>query len=119
MRFGCVSSDGNATSLSKTSSAVRLWDSRAERDLAVPVDADDPALRRDGMHDTKTMLIKQRIELSAQSAEPAGLHLDEFAISTNEMDHEPAKRRLNAIARSRKEGLDRRVQRTFPDHPDP
>jgi hypothetical protein len=88
-------------------------------DLAGRVDAHDPPLCGERMHDAKPMLVQQRVELSAKGAEAARLHLDELAVSTNEIDHEPAQRNLEPITRPRKDRLDRCVQRTFTDHADP
>jgi hypothetical protein len=62
--------------------------SLADRDpgrVVVLVDAHDPTFGRYWVDDANTMLIKQRIELVGQRAEAAGLHLDEFAICTNEV----------------------------------
>ena len=71
------------------------------------------------MHNAKSMLVEQRVELSAKGGEEARLHLDELAIGTNEIDHKAAKRNLEAITRPCKDRLNRRVQRTLTDHADP
>jgi hypothetical protein len=88
-------------------------------DLTARVDAHDPSFCGDWMHDAKSMLVQQRVELSAKGTEAARLHLDELSIGTKQIDHKPAERNLEPVTRRRKDRLDRRVQRTFTDHADP
>ena len=95
-----------------------LWRPTHRRNLAVLVDAHDPTFSRDRVHDTDTMLVKQRIELPAQGREAARLHLDQLAISTNQVDHEPADRHLKPVTRLRQHRFDRTMQRPFALHPD-
>ncbi len=84
-----MSSDGNATSLSNTSTAVaRLGERRVAQHLAVLVDAHDPALGRDRVHDPDAVIVQQRVELLPERAEPAGLHLDQLPVRADQVDHE-------------------------------
>jgi hypothetical protein len=84
----------------------------------VLVDPDDPALGRHRVDDPDAVLVEQRVELPAERAEAACLHLDQFAVGTDEVDHEPSHRHLEAVARLRQRRLDRSVQRAFTHHPD-
>ena len=70
------------------------------------------------MHDPKTVLVKQRVELGPQWAKAAGLYLDELSVSTDEVDHEPADRHLHPVTRRRQHRLDCGVQRAFAEHAD-
>jgi hypothetical protein len=51
-------------------------------------------------------------------ARGARLHLDELAIRTNQIDHEPVDRHLQPVTRLRQYRLDRSMQRPFAHHPD-
>ena len=112
MRFGRVSSDGKATSLSNTSIAVaRLGRLTGRRSLAVPVEAHDPTFSRHRVHEAKPVLVRRRVELGAQGAKAARLLLDELAIRTNQIDHERVERHLQPVTRLRQYRLDRSMQR--------
>ncbi|HEY3944558.1 MAG TPA: hypothetical protein VGL78_04970 [Solirubrobacteraceae bacterium] len=67
----------------------------------MPVEARDPTFSRHRVHDAKPVLVKQRVELRAQGSKAARLHLDELAIRTNQIDHEPVERHLQPVARFR------------------
>ena len=82
------------------------------------IDPDDPALGRDRVDDPDAVLVEQRVELGAERAEAARLHLDQLAVGADEVDHEPSNRHLEAVARLRQHSLDRGVQRAFTHHPD-
>ena len=86
--------------------------------LALLVDAHDPPLGRDRMHDPDPVLVKQRVELGAQRTETAGLHLHQFPVGADEIDHEPPDRHLEPIARRGQHRLDRSVQRPLAQHTD-
>ena len=87
--------------------------------LPLLIHTHDPALERDRMHNPKPVLVKQRVQLGAQRAEPPGLHLDELSVSAHDVNHEPADRHLHLVTRRRQHRLDRRVQRALTQHPDP
>ena len=53
------------------------------------------------MHNPKPVLVKQRVQLGAQRAEPPGLHLDELSVSAHDVNHEPADRHLHLVTRGR------------------
>ena len=82
------------------------------------VDPNDPALGRDGVHDPDPVLVEQGVELVAERAEAARLHLDQLAVGTHEVDHEPSHRHLQAVARLGQQRLHRGVKRTLTQHPD-
>lgn len=86
--------------------------------LPVLVDANDPALGRDRVDDPDAVLVEQRVELVGERTETPGLHLDQLAVSTDEVDHEPSHRHLQAVARLGQQSLHRGVKRTLTHHPD-
>ena len=70
------------------------------------------------MHDPDAVLVEQGVELLAERAERARLHLDQLAVGTHEVDHEPPDRDLQAVARLGQQRLHRGVKRTLTHHPD-
>jgi len=62
------------------------------------IDAHNPTLRRDRVHDPKAILVEERIELWAQRREASGLDLDQLAIGTHKINHKPLNRHLEPIA---------------------
>jgi hypothetical protein len=87
-------------------------------DLAILVDADNSPFGRHGVHDPKTVLVEQRIELRRQRCETTRLHLDQLAVRTNQIDDETIDRHLQPVTWARQHLLDRSVQRTLAQHPD-
>ena len=105
--------------MSNTSTAVaRLGDRPRGQHLAVLVDAHDPALGRDRVHDPDAVIVQQRVELLAERAEPAGLHLDQLPVRADQVDHEPPHRDLETVARLREQLLHGGMERTLAHHPD-
>ena len=86
--------------------------------LAVLIDPDDPTLGRDRVHDPHTVLVQQRVELVAERPEASGLDFDQLAVGTEEVDHEPADRRLEAVARLGQQRLYGSMKRALAQHPD-
>ena len=86
--------------------------------LAVLVDPNNPALGRDRVHDPNAVLVKQRVELGAERTETPRLHLDQLAVGTDEVDHEPPHRHLQTVARLGQQSLHRGVKRPLAHHPD-
>jgi hypothetical protein len=84
----------------------------------VLIDADDPPLCRDWVHDPNPVLVKQRIELGAERAEAAGLHLNELSIGADDVDHEASDWHLQTVTWLRQHRLERSVERSLADHPD-
>ncbi len=95
-----------------------LWGPADRENLAVLIDAHDPPLRCDGVHDPHPVLIKQIIELGAQRTEAAGLRLDQLAVGAHDVDHEASDRHLHAVTWLRQHRLERGVQRSFAHHAD-
>jgi hypothetical protein len=84
----------------------------------VLVHADYAPFGRHRVDDPKPVLIQQRIKLRPQRREATGLHLDQLAICTNQIDHETTDRYLEPVSRACQQGLDGSVQRTLAHHPD-
>ena len=87
-------------------------------DLALLVDADDPPLGRHRVHDPHAVIVQERVELLAQRAEVAGLDLDELAVGADDVDHEPAHRHLEAVARLGEQLLYGGMKRALAQYPD-
>jgi hypothetical protein len=78
------------------------------QDAAVLIRSDDPY----------AVLVEQRVELLTECAEVANLHLDQLAVRTDQVDHEPSHRHLDAVARLRQQRLHGSVERPLTHHPD-
>ena len=55
------------------------------------------------------MLVEQRVELGAERSKAAGLHLHQLAVGADDVDHEPADRYLQPVARRGQYRLDRGI----------
>jgi hypothetical protein len=84
----------------------------------VCIDPDDPTLGRDRVHDPHPVLVQQRVELAAERPEASRLDFDKLPVGTDEVDHEPTHRYLEAIARLGQHRLDGGMKRTLAQHPD-
>jgi hypothetical protein len=84
----------------------------------VLIDAHDPSPCGDSVHDPDTVLVEQRIELGAQRAEAAGLHLHKLAVGVDDVDHEASDRHLQTVTWLRQHRLERSVQRSLAHHAD-
>jgi hypothetical protein len=88
------------------------------QDVAVLIRSDDPAFGRNRVDDPYAVLVEQRVELLTECAEVANLHLDQLAVRTDQVDHEPSHRHLDAVARLRQQRLHGSVERPLTHHPD-
>ena len=88
------------------------------RNLAVLVDAHDPTFTRYRVHQCEAGAGRAAHQALCPKRRAARVHLDELAICANQVDHEPADRRLRADTRSRQYRCHRSMQRPFANHPD-
>jgi hypothetical protein len=91
--------------------AARLGTALARRAL------DDPALRRDRVHQVHAMLAHELPQLATDAGEAGGLDLDD-PVSAQDVDAEAVDLRLDLIARPAEPGLQRRVQVLFVERAD-
>ena len=98
--------------------AAPPWGAANRRDLTMLVDADDATFGCYGIHDSKPMLIEQRIELWPERREAPRLDLDQFAIRPDQVDHETTDWHLEPVPGARQHRLDRSMQRTLAQHTD-
>jgi hypothetical protein len=84
----------------------------------VGVDTHDPTFGRDRMNDPNAILIEERVELRAQRAKGARLHLDKLAIGPNKIDHESTNRNLQTVTGLSQHRFDRSMQRALAQHSD-
>ena len=64
------------------------------------------------------LLVKQRVELGAERTKTPRLHLHEFTVGADDIDHEPPNRHLNLVTRRGQYRLDGSVQRSLSQHTD-